>query len=77
MGRAIYAHYSDNVAPSATITVNTGTEDPDYLAANLVDLTIRWVLAHCTCSPMAPIPFIEFMERMNRGPLARRCRLAA
>lgn len=38
MGRAIYAHYSDNVAPSATITVNTGTEDPDYLAANLVDL---------------------------------------
>lgn len=38
MGRAIYAHYGDNVAPAATITVNTGTEDPDYLAANLVDL---------------------------------------
>jgi len=37
MGRAIYSHYEDNVAPNATVTVNTGTEDPDYLAANLVD----------------------------------------
>lgn len=38
MGRAIYTHYEDNVAPNATVTVNTGTEDPDYPAANLVDL---------------------------------------
>jgi hypothetical protein len=38
MGRAIYGHYSDNVAPAATITVNTGTEDATYPAANLADL---------------------------------------
>lgn len=38
MGRAVYGHYSENVAPNATVTVQSGTEDPDYLAANLVDL---------------------------------------
>lgn len=38
MGRAVYGHYNENVAPSATVTVQSGTEDPDYLAANLVDL---------------------------------------
>lgn len=37
MGRILYGHYSDNVAPLATWAVNTGAEDPDYLAANLVD----------------------------------------
>lgn len=40
MGRMIYAHYDDNVAPNATVTVNTGTEDADYPAANLVDRLI-------------------------------------
>jgi hypothetical protein len=33
----IYSHASDDVAPNATITVNTGTEDPAYPKANLVD----------------------------------------
>jgi hypothetical protein len=37
MGRSIYAHYTDNVAPQATVTVNTGTEDPDYPAAGIND----------------------------------------
>lgn len=40
MGRAIYSHYADNVAPNATVTVNTGTEDPAYPKANLVDRII-------------------------------------
>lgn len=40
MGRMIYAHYGDNVAPNATVTVNTGTQDADYPAANLVDRLI-------------------------------------
>jgi hypothetical protein len=38
MGRMIYGLPSDNVAPLATITVNTGTVDPTYPAANLADL---------------------------------------
>lgn len=38
MGRVIYGHYSDNVAPSATVTVSTGTGDADYPPQNLVDL---------------------------------------
>lgn len=38
MGRAIYGHYSDNVARLATITVQSGVEDPDYLAANIANL---------------------------------------
>lgn len=40
MGRIIYSHYEDNVAPNATVTVNSGTEDTDYPAANLVDRLI-------------------------------------
>lgn len=36
MARALYAKWSDNVAPNATgVAVNSGTEDPDYPAANL------------------------------------------
>lgn len=36
MGRALYGRWSDNVAPNATaINVGSGTEDPDYPAANL------------------------------------------
>lgn len=38
MGRMIYGRYSDNVVPLATLAVESGTEDPDYLAANLGDL---------------------------------------
>jgi hypothetical protein len=37
MGRCIYGLASENVAPEATVTVETGTEDADYPAANLVD----------------------------------------
>lgn len=37
MGRTLYAHPSDNVAGLVTPVVNTGTEDPDYPAAYLVD----------------------------------------
>jgi len=37
MGRAIYSKYSDYVGPNATVTVNTGTEDLTYPAANLVN----------------------------------------
>lgn len=37
MGRALYGHYADNVAPNATPTVNTGTEDTTYPAAYLID----------------------------------------
>lgn len=40
MGRAIYSHFEDNVAPNATVTVNSGTQDADYPAANLVDRLI-------------------------------------
>jgi hypothetical protein len=40
MGRMIYSHYEDNVAPNATVSVNTGDEDADYPAANLVDRLI-------------------------------------
>lgn len=37
MGRAIYSKYADYVGPNATVTVNTGTEDSTYPAANLVN----------------------------------------
>jgi hypothetical protein len=37
MGRALYGHHTDNVAPNATVTVNTGTEDATYPGSNLVD----------------------------------------
>lgn len=40
MGRARYGRYSDNVAPSATVTVNAGSADPDYPATNLNDLVV-------------------------------------
>lgn len=33
----LYSRYSDNVAPNATPSVDTGTEDTAYPAANLVD----------------------------------------
>lgn len=33
----IYAHYSDNVAPNATVSVQTGTAATGYPASNLVD----------------------------------------
>jgi hypothetical protein len=36
----IYGRYSDNVVPSATLSVQSGTEDPDYLAANLADRVV-------------------------------------
>lgn len=38
MANFLYQRATDNVAPSATVAVNTGTGDPDYLPANLVDL---------------------------------------
>src|SRR3970040_306690 len=34
----LYQRASDNVAPNATLAVNSGTEDPGYLAANIIDL---------------------------------------
>lgn len=37
MGRMLYSHYADNVAPNATVSVNSGTVDATYPAANLVD----------------------------------------
>lgn len=37
MANLQYQHYSDNMAPSATVAVNTGTEDAAYPAANLKD----------------------------------------
>lgn len=37
MANLQYQHYSDNVAPNATVTVNTGTEDTSYPAANIKD----------------------------------------
>ncbi len=33
----IYNRYDDNVAPNATVSVNTGTEDTGYLSANIKD----------------------------------------
>lgn len=38
MSSFLYARPSDNVLSGATISVNTGTEDPDYLATNINDL---------------------------------------
>lgn len=40
MGRARYGHYSDNVAPLATVSVQSGSGDPDYPATNLNDLVV-------------------------------------
>lgn len=40
MGRMIYGRYSDNVVPSATLAVESGTGDPDYPAANLGDRVV-------------------------------------
>jgi hypothetical protein len=38
MGRMIYGRYSDNVVPGATKSVQSGSGDADYPAANLGDL---------------------------------------
>lgn len=40
MGRVLYGHYSDNVAPLATASVGAGSADPDYPATNLNDLVV-------------------------------------
>ena len=37
MANLQYQHFSDNKAPNATVTVNTGTEDAGYPAANIKD----------------------------------------
>ena len=40
-----YFHPSDNVAPSATASVETGAEDTDYPVANLTDLSYPKIAA--------------------------------
>jgi hypothetical protein len=40
VGRAVYGHYDDIVGYAATVTVNSGTEDPDYPADYLVDQVV-------------------------------------
>jgi hypothetical protein len=36
----VYLRHSDNLAPDATASVSSGTVDPEYPAANLVDLDV-------------------------------------